>query len=663
MSRKKTNQAVFFLPVLLLILSQTAGVLGQTSVPEMEPDDDSFEAKMRVARISYLKGRAQIRRAGSRRWERAGKNLPVVEGDELAVGRETRLEIQFDTDKFLRLEEKSFLKVLTLRPEGVAVSLPTGSLSLRIREFDKRNEYFEIDAPRTTIAVEQAGMYRVNAGDNNYTVVEINVTEGGRAQIYSADAVFPLRDGRRARVFTEEPYAGEWDLDDALRYTDSFDVWSLERDELIARRLADSYYDRYYDRGIYGAEDLSGHGEWIQTVEYGHVWRPFSQAISPYADWSPYRYGEWRWIPAFGWTWFNYEPWGWATYHYGRWLFFNGSWVWTPYPKHHRTRRSWWRPALVIIAAIGRSIYWCPLPYEDEYRPFYRRRNRRGQDPPPQPAENRNRIGPNPRPTRTPGRRAGRLMVRPNDGTGRAFGRIPASGVITVDRSEFGSGQSVFRTASKEAARRVLTKPRKDSEIGPDLPDYAKLQNDTANSKIFVSNPPAGAKSAGSAQTGAGLRRRHGPIGEKLRKKLIDGNRRPAVGRGAAPPAASGKQHDRRKTDTIRRRPSPTNVIAPQKRRDASGIRHRKNAAGSKRPAPVYVPPPVSREKKTDRPTDRGAPGKTAPRIGRKPEKRPPAGEGKPKPKPAPPARQKPKKEDPAPAKRPPLVKKGRPLL
>ena len=91
------------------------------------------------------------------------------------------------------------------------------------------------------------------------------------------------------------------------------------------------YYDKYYDRDIYGAEDLSDYGEWIYTRKYGYVWKPYPHGDKHYADWSPYRYGNWRWIPPYGWTWVNDEPWGWATYHHGRWIFADGYWAWTPY--------------------------------------------------------------------------------------------------------------------------------------------------------------------------------------------------------------------------------------------------------------------------------------------------------------------------------------------
>ena len=61
-------------------------------------DDYVPEVTARVARISFLRGDAAIKRADSDDWERAALNLPIVEGDEIATELNARLEIQFDRD-------------------------------------------------------------------------------------------------------------------------------------------------------------------------------------------------------------------------------------------------------------------------------------------------------------------------------------------------------------------------------------------------------------------------------------------------------------------------------------------------------------------------------------------------------------------------------------
>src|ERR671929_116328 len=65
----------------------------------------------------------------------------------------------------------------------VRISLPAGTATLRLARFDHEHEYFEIDAPKTTIAAEQTGLYRLDVAENGN--VRITVRDGGRARLYS----------------------------------------------------------------------------------------------------------------------------------------------------------------------------------------------------------------------------------------------------------------------------------------------------------------------------------------------------------------------------------------------------------------------------------------------------------------------------------------------
>ncbi len=356
-SAKKFLWAILLLPVLL--------VNTHTTIASDDVDDYTPDVTARVARISVLRGEAQIRHLDSQDWERVTQNLPIVEGDEIATDADSRLEIQFNKDNYLRLSENSYLKVTTLRDEGIALSLPNGTMNLRVLNFDKDRTFFEIDAPQSTVAVQKAGMYRIDAGDKDQTKVRVTVTDDGLARIYADNSGFTLRSGRSSELQLAGRFAGEWDTTDASRYADDFDSWALERDAVIAKRLRDAHYDQYYDSDIYGAEDLNGYGDWVYTKKYGYVWKPYGNATASYDNWSPYRYGQWRWIPPYGWTWVNDEPWGWATYHHGRWVY-DDDWYWSPYAQY-RSRRSWWSPALVVVSYIGSSICWYPLPYNYGY--------------------------------------------------------------------------------------------------------------------------------------------------------------------------------------------------------------------------------------------------------------------------------------------------------
>jgi hypothetical protein len=252
-------------------------------------------------------------------------------------------------------------------------------MSVRVTDFDKDRSFFEIDIPSSTVAIQHSGLYRVDAGTKDSAEVRVLASEGGEARVYSDTSGFLLRNGRSATIYLTGVNAGEWATYDASAFSDGFDAFIKDRDDVVARRIHDAFYDKYYDRDIYGAEDLSDYGDWIYTRKYGYVWRPFANAVAGYSDWSPYRYGQWRWLPPYGWTWVNDEPWGWATYHYGRWVWDNNSWYWTPYG-YYRYRRSWWQPALVVISIFNNNVCWYPLAYHQHYHDYYRNRERYGRD-------------------------------------------------------------------------------------------------------------------------------------------------------------------------------------------------------------------------------------------------------------------------------------------
>lgn len=95
--------------------------------------------------------------------------------------------------------------------------------------------------------------------------------------------------------------------------------------------------------------ELSWNGEWVETAEYGTVWRPTRVR----EDWQPYMYGRWVWTRA-GWAWASDEPFGWAVYHYGRWAWMPGlGWAWLP--------GRVWSPAWVAWRWNDGYTGWCPL--------------------------------------------------------------------------------------------------------------------------------------------------------------------------------------------------------------------------------------------------------------------------------------------------------------
>ena len=636
-------------------------------------EDYTPEVTARVARISFISGDVQIKRADSQDWERAANNLPIVEGDEIATDANARLEIQFNSESYLRLSENAYLKITTLRDEGIAVSLPNGSMSLRVLNFRKERAYFEIDAPQTTVSVEKSGMYRVDAGSKDDTEVRVSVTDLGQAKIYSENSGFTLKNGRSATIQIDGNYAGEWETSDAARYADDFDSWALQRDAVVAKRLENASYDKYYDRDIYGAEDLNEYGEWIYTKKHGYVWKPYRTSVSSYSDWSPYRYGQWRWIPPYGWTWVNDEPWGWATYHHGRWIYDGGGWYWSPYSQY-RSRRSWWHPALVVLSHIGNNICWYPLPYDYgyyNYNSYYYNDRRRYKTT----IINNTTVIVNPTPTPNPtpgtvGTVSSTAQLSPKF-LGPPSASLPLQGVVTVEASSFGTGKGNFRTAPVDLAKKILSEAPSESVKAPMLPTFKDLGGNV--SKQILAPTPRDIRTVTQIKTGATERTSGVSSGENLRKERILGNRPPVEnapptgnnggGLESAPPirnTGAVKRQSRTESapangDTPVRQPSDsgdvqnTNTI-----RSTGGNNNGEATPPTRNPrtrdndvpqdTPVYNPPP--REERIEKPQPpRREPRQDAP-VRQEPQRE--------EPRPQAPAREQPRREEPRPQEAPP---------
>src|SRR5882672_4998945 len=96
--------------------------------------------------------------------------------------------------------------------------------------------------------------------------------------------------------------------------------------------------------------NLSPHGSWLVSAQYGRVWRPAD--YSP--GWNPYYDGHWVYTDV-GWTWVSDYDWGAIPYHYGTWVPDPVlGWVWVP--------GYVWAPAWVVFRTAPDYIGWAPVP-------------------------------------------------------------------------------------------------------------------------------------------------------------------------------------------------------------------------------------------------------------------------------------------------------------
>lgn len=577
-SRLKTS--FILLALLLTLFSITA------RADDDDDADDDYDVKARVVRISLIGGEVNLRRNGNQDWEPLRLNYPLVEGDTVATDNDSRLEIQIDARNFVRLAANSTLRIITLRDEGIAISVVEGTATLRLAKFDRKKEYFEIDAPRTTLAAEKEGSYRVDVPRDGR--VRLTVRDGGSARIYSDTSGFALRDGRSAELIVDGENMGDWEFV-AAASRDAIDDWVSEREQYLAKRL--KYDVKYYDEYVWGAEDLDAYGDWSQTDDYGWIWRPHVTTISTFNDWAPYRYGHWSWCPPYGWTWVGYEAWGWAPYHYGRWVYYNGYWAWSPRSQFYK-KRSWWRPALVAFVfdtSFGNDVCWYPLSYYQ--RDPHSRRYRHDRD-----RDRRDRGDGRDNRHDRPGYGGGGRRDRHDDGPWRGVTRMP--------RGDFGNPGRRGRRVDETEARRVVNRDPGVAEI-------------PGRGRVADNIPSGGRRDGGETAdrpgrrfprrdipdrpTGAAERAPGAPLDDDLRRSRIFRGREPRRERSQPANTAGTPATDTRPSGAVNRpepaapsasEPRPEMPSSPDQPRDGRPGRNERREGGNRRNSDGNERPP-----------------------------------------------------------------------
>lgn len=307
----------------------------QPQMPEAQPGGPTGEGPAKsdqgVGRISMMKGDVSTQRGDSGTWSAAVLNQPVVSGDKVSAGTNSRAEVQLDYSNILRLASNSQANIANFTHKYIQVQIGQGLASYTV--FGESEAEPEIDTPNVGVhPAHRDGVYRIEVRPDGDSIV---IVRKGEAQISTPQGIAEVKMGEMATIRGAGADA-QYKISPAPP-RDDWDIFNIERDHMIHSAKSWRHTNRYYT----GTEDLDAYGRWENIPDYGDVWVPNEPE-----DWAPYRDGSWVWEPYWGWTWVGYEPWGWAPYHYGRWFWWNGAWAWWPGPVWG-WYRPFWAPAYV----------------------------------------------------------------------------------------------------------------------------------------------------------------------------------------------------------------------------------------------------------------------------------------------------------------------------
>jgi FecR protein len=325
-----------------------------------------------VARLSFIHGKVSTQRGDNGEWVGVTLNTPIMAGDRVSTGDDSKAELQLDWANMVRLSSNATVKVANLARNSIQVQVGQGLVTFSV--LPGAEAAAEIDTPNAAIRPSSDGEYRILVNSDSESIA---VIRRGGADVSTPQGSTHVNEGQMITIQgTDNP---QYKIDPAPA-RDDWDSWNSDRDRIIGRAEgSNTRTNRYY----VGSQDLDAYGRWENVPDYGQVWVP-----NEGADWAPYRDGRWVWEPYYGWTWIGYEPWGWAPYHYGRWFVYGGNWAWWPgpvyaYPGYYPI----WSPAYVSFFGWGGGgfgfgfgfgfgwghVGWLPIGPGDWYHPWWGR--------------------------------------------------------------------------------------------------------------------------------------------------------------------------------------------------------------------------------------------------------------------------------------------------
>lgn len=306
----------------------------------------------KVARISFIDGKASLLPGGESVWIKPILNRPFVVNDRLWADKDTKIELQFE-NFLMYLDENTSIKLLNLNETVTQIQLSQGTIVLKVAKLPRGHSY-EISTPNLSFMLYKPGIYKIDVL-NNTTIVTVR---DGRGEAF----------GLKSRQKVEKSSTCTFGSTNLNPYNcgpavaiSKFENWIQAHNTVQT--------SKYISEETIGYQDLEKHGQWITVEQYGRAWAPDVDQ-----NWAPYTQGRWTWITDWGWTWVDDAPWGFAPFHYGRWAYVETRWLWVPGPIDVAP---YYAPALVVFLNPTNTyrenvVGWFPLGPGEVYIPPFR---------------------------------------------------------------------------------------------------------------------------------------------------------------------------------------------------------------------------------------------------------------------------------------------------
>lgn len=297
-------------------------LLGTTTLPSIASDASSEAgvSKIRVVRLSEVKGVVTLDRDLGRGFEPAMANMPIVENGRLRTDQGVA-EVEFEDNSSLRLTPDTVvefpkLERLATGATASSVQLLRGTVYVSLLK-GKASNSFAVHFGEETLALEPGTHIRLMLDD---VQAKLAVLDGS----VHVDGPAGSEEISRKRTLTFHTI-------DQVRTTEKdvasepYDAWDQSAAGYHARTA--SYSALSNSPYTYGTNDMMYYGSFVDAGGCGMMWRPYFAS----AAWDPYSNGAWAFYQGAGYSWVSPYPWGWTPYHYGSWSYCSGAgWGWQP---------------------------------------------------------------------------------------------------------------------------------------------------------------------------------------------------------------------------------------------------------------------------------------------------------------------------------------------
>jgi hypothetical protein len=300
-----------------------AATLPAQTTPAQTPDETappSGVSKVRIVRLSEVKGEVQVDRDTGRGFEPAMANLPIVEHCRLRTVMGVA-EVEFEDNSTLRITPDSIVEF----PQLERLQAGTTVSSVRVL---KGMAYVSLVKTKGNEFNLLFGQQKLQLPPSSHIRLQVDWPD---AKLAVLDGAVPI-DGPSGPTDVPKKKTVTFHLQDQAQPTlgkdvvaEAFDSWDKNAAGYHAQSaamgaLSSSPY-------AYGTGDMNYYGSFQNVGSCGSMWRPYFAS----AAWNPYSNGAWAWYQGAGYSWVSPYPWGWTPYHYGSWSYCSGAgWGWQP---------------------------------------------------------------------------------------------------------------------------------------------------------------------------------------------------------------------------------------------------------------------------------------------------------------------------------------------